>query len=123
MTNAQGKPIAFVLTPGNVADITVAAHLLEGIAPPRRLLADKANYENQQRRPHEHKGNKIVIPTKCTPRRPYPLDRRAYRRRNVIERMFCRMKDWRRFATRYDRLARNFLSAIAIVAVACFWIS
>jgi predicted helicase len=43
-------------------------------------------------------------------------------RRNVIERMFCRMKDWRRIATRYDRLARNFLSAVALVATACFWL-
>jgi transposase len=51
------------------------------------------------------------------------VDRRSYRRRNVIERMFCRMKDWRRIATRYDRLARNFRSAIAIVATACFWLT
>ena len=40
----------------------------------------------------------------------YPLDRIAYRRRNVIERMFCRMKDYHRIATRYDKLTRNFLS-------------
>ncbi len=123
MANAQGKPIAFVLTPGNVADITVAAHLLEGIAPPRRLLADKAYDADHLRRPLELQGTEVVIPSNGTRRRPYPLDRRAYRRRNVIEPIFSRKKHWRRFATRYDRLARNFLSAIAIVAVACFWIS
>jgi transposase len=55
-------------------------------------------------------------------RQPYPLDRIAYRRRNVIERMFCILKNWRRIATRYDRLARNILSAIALVASACFWL-
>ena len=54
-------------------------------------------------------------------KRRYPLDREAYRRRNLIERMFCRMKDWRRIATRYDRLARNYLSVLALVAIACFW--
>lgn len=122
MANAQGKPVAFVLTPGNVADISVAAQLLEGIAPPRRLLADKAYDADHLRRPLEAQGTEVVIPSNATRRKPYPLDRRAYRRRNVIERMFCRMKDWRRFATRYDRLARNFLSAVAIVAVACFWL-
>jgi transposase len=37
--------------------------------------------------------------------------------------MFGRMKDWRRIATRYDRLARNFLSAITLVATACFWLT
>lgn len=51
----------------------------------------------------------------------HPLDRMAYRRRNAIERMLCRMKGWRRFATRYDRLARNFLDTVALVATACFW--
>jgi transposase len=56
-------------------------------------------------------------------RRSYPLNRRAYRQRNVVERMFGRMKDWRRIATRYDRLARNFLFAIALVATVCFWLT
>ncbi|MFH5927251.1 transposase [Roseomonas xinghualingensis] len=42
MANAEGRPLAFILTPGNVADISVAAYLLDGIAPPRRVLADKA---------------------------------------------------------------------------------
>jgi transposase len=44
----------------------------------------------------------------------------AYRRRNLIERMFCRMKDWRRIATRYDRLGDNYLAAVALVATVCF---
>jgi Transposase DDE domain len=62
-----------------------------------------------------------VILSTASRKRPYPLDRRAYRRRNRIERMFCRIKDWRRIATRYDRLAGNYLSALALVAIACFW--
>ena len=62
-----------------------------------------------------------VIPSSARRRRACPLDRTAYRRRNRIERMFCRLKDWRRIATRYDRLADNFLSAIALVATICFW--
>lgn len=122
MANAQGQPLAFVLTPGNVADISVAACLLDGIAPPRCLLADKAYDADHLRKPLEAQGAEVVIPSNATRRHPYPLNRRAYRRRNVIERMFCRMKDWRRIATRYDRLARNFLSTIAIVAIACFWL-
>jgi transposase len=57
---------------------------------------------------------KAVIPSTATRRTPYPLDRRIYRRRNVIERLFGR---WRRIATRYDRHAQNYLAAIALVAV------
>ena len=119
----QGKPIAFVLTPGNIADISVAAALLDDIVPPKRLLADKAYDADHLRKPLEALGTEIVIPSNGTRRTPYPLNRIAYRRRNVIERMFCRMKDWRRIATRYDRLARNFLSAIALVATFCFWLT
>ncbi len=52
---------------------------------------------------------------------PHPFDPAPYRLRNVIERMFCRLKDFRRIATRYDRLARNFASAIALIAVVLWW--
>lgn len=123
MANAEGRPLAFVLTPGNIADISVAAHLLDGIAPPRRILADKAYDADHLREPLEVQGTEVVIPSTRARRRPYPLNHCAYRRRNVIERMFGRMKDWRRISTRYDRLARNFLSAIALVATACFWLT
>ena len=111
------------MTPGNVADISVAATLLDDIAPPQRLLADKAYDADHLRKPLEALGTQVVIPSSGTRRYPYPLDRIAYRRRNMIKRMFCRMKDWRRIATRYDRLARNFLSAVAIVATVCFWLT
>ena len=63
-----------------------------------------------------------VIPSSARRKRPCPLNREAYRRRNLIERMFCRLKDWRRIATRYDRLAENFVAALALVATICFWI-
>jgi transposase len=44
------------------------------------------------------------------------------RLRNVIERMFCKLKNWRRIATRYDRYAQNYLSALALAAIMCQWI-
>ena len=106
-----------------MADISVAATLLDDIAPPQRLLADKAYDADHLRRPLEALGTEVVIPSNGSRRHAYPLDRVAYKRRNLIERMFCRLKDWRRIATRYDRLARNFLSAIAIVATVCFWLA
>ena len=45
-----------------------------------------------------------------------------YRHRNAIERMFGRLKDFRRIATRYDRLARNFLAAVCLAATLCYWL-
>jgi transposase len=49
-------------------------------------------------------------------------DRRRYKRRNRIEIMFGRLKDWRRIATRYDRCAKTFLSAVALAATVIFWL-
>ncbi len=99
----------------------VAPTLLDIAAPPRRLLGDKAYDTDAFRALLAVRKIEAVIPSSARRRRACPLDRTAYRRRNLIERMFCRLKDWRRIATRYDRLADNFLSAIALVATICFW--
>ncbi len=45
-----------------------------------------------------------------------------YRSRNAIERMFCRLKDFRRVATRYDRLATNYLAAVCLAATVSYWL-
>lgn len=122
MADDCGRPVAFALTPGNVADIRMAIPLLEIARPTGRLLADKAYDADSLRQWLAKAKIKAVIPSSAARRTPYPLDRKAYRRRNVIERLFCRLKNWRRIATRYDRLATNYLSAIALVAAVISWI-
>jgi transposase len=117
-----GRPVAFALTPGNIADIRMAIPLLEIARPTRRLLADKAYDADSLRQWLARQKIKAVIPSSAARRTPYPLDLKAYRRRNVIERLFCRLKNWRRIATRYDRLAANYLSAIALVAAVISWV-
>ena len=64
-----------------------------------------------------------MIPPNPTRKNPHPYDRAAYRGRNVIERMFCRLKDFRRIATRYDKRADIFMAAIFIVATLIWWIN
>ncbi len=91
------------------------------MAPPRRLLGDKAYDTDAFRALLAARRIEAAIPSSARRKRALPLDRGAYRRRNLIERMFCRLKDWRRVATRYDRLAENYLSAIALVVTVCFW--
>ncbi len=91
----------------------MAIPILEGIARPKRLIADKAYDADKLRTWLKARRIKPVIPSTASRNKPYPLDRAAYRRRNVIERMFGRLKNWRRIATRYDRLAQNYLAAIA----------
>jgi transposase len=117
----HGRPVAFALTPGNVADISMAVPLISAITPPRRLIADKAYDADSFRAWLKARRIKAVIPSTASRTVPHPLDRAAYRRRNLIERLFGRLKNWRRLATRYDRLARNYLAALALVAVATEW--
>ena len=116
-----GRPVAIALTPGNTADISMAVPLLSASAPSRRLIADKAYDADSLRKWLDARRIKAVIPSTASRTVPYTLDRRAYRRRNVIERLFGRLKNWRRIATRYDRLARNYMAAIALVAVVTEW--
>lgn len=68
------------------------------------------------------RGTRPVIPNNPTRKCHHPFDRVAYRLRNVVERSFCRLKDWRRIATRYDRIARNFLAAVVLAATIIFWL-
>ena len=123
LADHRGRPIAFALTPGNVADITVAQAIVAAVAAPKRLIADKAYDAEHFRNWLAQRRTKAVIPSTASRRTPYPLDCNAYRRRNVIERLFCKLKNWRRIATRYNRLARNYMAAIALAAVLVAWIN
>jgi len=121
LADDRGRPVAFALTPGNVADVVMAVPLLGAVAKPKRLLADKAYDADSLRRWLKHRKIRAAIPSTASRRTPYPLDRAAYKRRNVIERLFCKLKNWRRVATRYDRLAQNYLSGLALAAIIIAW--
>lgn len=68
------------------------------------------------------KGTKPRVPSRKSRAKPVRHDKRRYKRRNRIENMFGRPKDWRRVATRYDRCLKVFLSAIALAATIMFWL-
>ena len=113
--------MAITLGPGNHADISEAPALLDKCPAPARLLADKGYDANSLRDRLAATETEAVIPSTRSRKTPIPYDADAYRERNMIERAFCRLKDWRRIATRYDKLAINFASAIAIAAVIIWW--
>ena len=88
----------------------------------RYVLADKA-YDADHWRDHLKTWRiRPVIPSKSNRKQPHPFNRKRYKGRNVIERMFARLKDWRRVATRYDKKANNFLAALCLAAIICYWI-
>ena len=113
--------VAFILGPGNGADISAAPALLDRMPPPARPLADKGYDARSLRVRLAATQTEAVIPSTRSRKIPIPYDAEAYVARNLIERAFCRLKDWRRIATRYDKLAINFESAVAIAAVILWW--
>lgn len=121
MSDGLGRPLALLLTAGNINDISVARALLQKVGPVRRLIADRGYDANHLRRFLADQHAEAVIPSTTSRRKPIPYDTVSYRDRNRIERMWCRLKDWRRLATRYDKLARNYLSAAYLAAVLSCW--
>jgi transposase len=81
------------------------------------LVVDKGYNIDAFRAFLKERAIKTIIPGKSNRKQRIRYDKEAYKGRNVIERCCCRLKDWRRIATRYDKLARNFLSALCFVAV------
>ena len=93
-----------------------------GTLPSARLcLADTAYDADKLRKFLIERGTTPVIPNNPTRKRIQPFDPVAYKQRNLVERMFCRLKDWRRVATRYDKLAAIFASAVFIAAIIIWW--
>lgn len=111
-----------MLSAGNINDMTMAADLIEAAAGRfDRLIADRGYDTNAIRAAIAAQAAEVVIPSTTTRRAPIPYDRDAYRLRNLVERLWCRLKDWRRIATRYDKLARNFLATALIAATIIYW--
>ena len=120
--DTKGRPQVLLLTPGNVHDCKVAKTCIEALPPSAELVADKG-YDSQELREWlDGRGTQPVIPPRRNRKIQYDYDRAIYKQRNIIERMFCRLKDWRRLATRFDRNVKNFMSAIALAAAVIWWL-
>ncbi len=107
---------------GPVSDYTGAAALPGSLPKADWISADRGYDADWLRDALKDKGMKVCIPGRKTRRNPVRYDRRRYKRRNRIEIMFGRLKDWRRVATRYDRFPETFFSAIALAAIVLFWL-
>lgn len=112
-----------MVAPGNLHDVMMAEELLSAAGPVEKLLADKAYDTNRLRAFLTQKGAEAVIPSIARRKSLIPYDREAYRKRNLIERMFARLKDFRRIATRYDKLGRNFLAGVLLAAAITWWLN
>ena len=121
VVDSKGRPLNFTLTGGHVHDSQVVEEILNTPRSPLAVTADRAYDSEKVRQQIRDEGTLPVIPNRCTATKKAYCPKRFYRRRHKIENFFCRIKDWRRIATRYDKLARNFLAATTLVA-ALYWI-
>ncbi len=115
MVDALGLPLDFEVTEGQAHDVTQAPALIERTEADA-YLGDKAYDSNDIRARIEAKGATAVIPNKRNRIQPAVFDADLYKARSGIELTFNRLKQWRRFATRFEKTKRNYS---ALVAIAC----
>ena len=114
-------PVRFLLTGGEVHDVTQASALIEGI-PAEQVIADKGYDSDAVVAMIKEQGGIAIIPSKSNRKHQRPHDRTLYRERNRIERLINRLKQCRRIATRYDKTGRNFL-AFLYLAGTMLWLA
>lgn len=143
VADGKGRPLSMLLTAGNVNDTTMMVAVLERIRVPRRgcgrprtrparVIADKGYPSRANRVYLLRRGIKATIPDRADQRanrrrkgaaggRPPGFDPMTYRGRNVVERSFNKLKNWRGIATRTDKLARNYYAG-ACYAATLVWL-
>jgi transposase len=122
IADAKGRLLALLLTGGEAHDCPPAQRLIRRTRSAKKLLGDRA-YDSAALRGWLHgRGTTPVIPNKSNRKLPFRFNKQAYKWRHRIENAFCRLKDYRRIATRYDRLARNYLASVCLIAAIIWWI-
>jgi len=116
------RPWVLILTPGNTADCVMAQECVSLIPGIKELLADKGYDTDAFRAFLKDQKIKPVIPGKSNRKKRIRHDKSAGKNRNVIARCLGRLKDFRRIATRYDKLAGIFFSALCLVAIVAHWL-
>lgn len=143
LADGRGRPLSLILTPGNINDTTMLAEVIDAIrvarpgagrprTRPEVVLADKGYPSRANRAYLASRGIKANIPDRDDQiahrlrrgqagGRPPRFDAELYQRRNVVERSFNRLKNWRGIATRTDKTARNYRAGI-LLAATLIWI-
>ncbi|WP_435851407.1 IS5 family transposase [Streptomyces mirabilis] len=137
--DAFGRPLAFVLTGGNTNDCTQFTTVMEAIRVPRmgpgrprvrptHVLGDKGYSSRAIRTWLRRRGISHTIPERADQirnrlrrgsrgGRPPVFDKQLYKQRNVVERCFNRLKQWRGIATRYDKTAESYQAAVTLASL------
>ncbi len=117
VVDQNGLPVRLLITAGQASDKATFPDLLAGLPTTSIVVADRG-YDNRAFLDLvAAKGGTAHIPTQSRVKLQRSVDPAIYRRRNLIERYFCNLKQFRRIATRFEKLARNFLAAVALASI------
>lgn len=123
LVDAEGRPVTLRLTGGQVADCAEAEVLIDGLGEGDILLADKGYDNNAIRAKAAQRKAWANIPPKANRKGTFAFSRWVYRQRNLVERFFNRIKQFRGIATRYDKRPENYLAAVKLVAARIWCLS
>ena len=116
LVDAEGRPVTLRLTAGQIADCQEAEALIDTVGEGGILLADKGYDSNAIRTRIAEKNAWANIPPRSNRKGRFVFSKWVYRQRNLVERFFNRIKQFRGIATRYDKDPANYLAAIKLVA-------
>ena len=121
MVDQDGLPVRLLITPGQASDKTTFPELIAGLPSTSVVVADRGYDSRALVELVTARGGQAHIPTQSKVKAQRSVDRELYRRRNLVERYFCNLKQFRRIATRFEKNASNFLAAVAL-ASARLWL-
>ena len=104
-----------LISPGQASDKAYVEALLEGL-PAADMVADRGYDARAVLDLVARRGRQAHVPTQRDRKTQRSVDPTLYRRRSRVEHFFCKLKQFRRVATRFDKLARNFLAAVALAS-------
>ena len=113
--DALGNPVRLIITGGQVSDYQKAEDLISGFQADN-VIADKGYDSNAFVQTITATGAEAVIPPRSNRKELRGYDKELYKERNLVERLFQKLKHYRRVATRYERLAKNYSSLLALVS-------
>jgi transposase len=117
LTDAYGNPAAFEITSGNIHDVSLGSKLIAK-SDAENIIGDKGYDCEKLREQVLDKGAVPHIPRKSNSQKPNPhFDKYLYRHRHLVENLFAKLKHFRAFATRYDKLTRNYTSTVYIACI------
>jgi transposase len=112
----DGLPVRIILTAGQAHDQSVVAEFLKDLTPGCDVIADRGYDSDAVLNLIRQAGARAHIPSLSRRLIRRTVDREIYRQRNMVERFFNKLKHFRRIATRFDKLARNYLAAVLLAS-------